>query len=51
MLEILEPFSKEKGGVLEIKHITYVEGRGNLIIEYKEVSANELQTVAVFAHA
>ena len=39
MLEVLEPFSKKKGGVLEIKHITYTEGRGNLIVEYKEVSA------------
>ena len=34
LLEVLEPHSTEKGGPLKLEHVTYVEGRGNLIIEY-----------------
>lgn len=34
MLDVLTPFSEEHGGPLRIEHITFVEGRGNLIITY-----------------
>jgi acetylornithine deacetylase len=34
VLELLKPYSKENGGVLEIERISYVEGRGNVIIKY-----------------
>lgn len=34
VLEVLAPHRKENGGPLEIDHVTYVEGRGNLIIKY-----------------
>ncbi|BBN18864.1 hypothetical protein MPTK1_8g06150 [Marchantia polymorpha subsp. ruderalis] len=34
VLHILEPFSVENGGPLKINHKSYVEGRGNLIVEY-----------------
>ena len=32
--KVLDPFSEENGGPLKIQHVTYVEGRGNLIVEY-----------------
>lgn len=34
VLAVLEPFSKENGGPLEIERVTFVEGRGNVIIKY-----------------
>lgn len=34
VLEVLTPFSEENGGPLNIQHISFVEGRGNLIITY-----------------
>lgn len=34
VLEVLKPFMKENGGVLEVERVTYVEGRGNVIIKY-----------------
>ena len=37
MLEVLKPFTKENGGLLKVEHVVYVEGRGNLIIEYENV--------------
>ena len=34
LLAILKPYQKENGGVLNVEHVTFVEGRGNLILEY-----------------
>ncbi|GLC37544.1 hypothetical protein PLESTB_001759000 [Pleodorina starrii] len=34
VLDILQPLSEEAGGPLRIRHISYVEGRGNIIVEY-----------------
>lgn len=34
VLEVLTPHSTEHGGPLKIQHVTYVKGRGNLIVEY-----------------
>ncbi|XP_065897167.1 uncharacterized protein [Dysidea avara] len=34
LLDALQPYTKEKGGLLKVDHVTYVEGRGNLMIEY-----------------
>ena len=34
LLEVLKPHSTENGGPLTIEHVTYVEGRGNLVIGY-----------------
>lgn len=31
VLEMLTPYSDENGGPLNIKHVTFVEGRGNII--------------------
>ena len=39
LLELLSPHSTEIGGPLLIKHVTFVPGRGNLIIEYKPSTA------------
>lgn len=33
VLEALRPYSKENGGVLEVERVTFVEGRGNVIIK------------------
>jgi len=38
LLDVLEPYTKEKGGLLKVDHVAYVEGRGNLLIEYDNVS-------------
>ena len=34
LLDVLKPYSTENGGPLTVEHVTYVEGRGNLIIGY-----------------
>ena len=34
VMDLLKPLSQEEGGPLKIEHLTYVEGRGNLIITY-----------------
>jgi acetylornithine deacetylase len=34
VLDVLAPHRVENGGPLEIDHVTYAEGRGNLIIKY-----------------
>ena len=38
VLDALQPYTKENGGLLKVEHVTYVEGRGNVIIEYDNVS-------------
>ncbi|EKX52085.1 hypothetical protein GUITHDRAFT_92346 [Guillardia theta CCMP2712] len=35
VLKVLEPYTVEKGGPLSVRRETFVEGRGNVIIEYK----------------
>eukprot|EP01095_Lingulamoeba_sp_RSL-Kostka_P003418 TRINITY_DN143_c0_g4_i1.p1 TRINITY_DN143_c0_g4~~TRINITY_DN143_c0_g4_i1.p1 ORF type:complete len:447 (-),score=183.82 TRINITY_DN143_c0_g4_i1:162-1475(-) len=34
VLDVLEPFSVENGGVLEVKKVEFTEGRGNILIKY-----------------
>ncbi len=34
VLEMLQPYAKENGGPLQIRHIAYQPGRGNILIEY-----------------
>ncbi|KAF8063827.1 acetylornithine deacetylase [Scenedesmus sp. PABB004] len=34
VLDVLTPLSVEEGGPLLVKHVTFVEGRGNIIVEY-----------------
>ena len=34
LLDLLKPHSIENGGPLKVEHVTYVEGRGNLMLEY-----------------
>lgn len=34
VLEVLKPFMVENGGVLEVERVSFVEGRGNVIIRY-----------------
>lgn len=39
LLELLKPHSTENGGPLKVEHVTYVEGRGNLLLEYSPPGA------------
>ena len=39
LLDALKPYTVENGGVLKVEHVWYVEGRGNLIIEYSPEGA------------
>jgi acetylornithine deacetylase len=34
VLDVLEPLSVEHGGPLLLQHVSFVEGRGNIIVEY-----------------
>lgn len=34
VLDILEPLSDEHGGPLRVQHVSFVEGRGNIIVTY-----------------
>lgn len=34
VLEVLEPLSVDQGGPLIVRHVSFVEGRGNIIVEY-----------------
>jgi len=38
VLALLAPYTKENGGVLEVERVTFVEGRGNVIIKYPGTS-------------
>lgn len=42
VIKLLNPYLKENGGVLEIERITYVEGRGNLVIRYPGTSPDKI---------
>ncbi|XP_065912239.1 uncharacterized protein [Dysidea avara] len=35
LLDVMKPYVKENGGILKVDHVSYVEGRGNLMIEYE----------------
>ena len=39
LLDVMKPYVKENGGILKVDHVSYVEGRGNLMIEYENVSS------------
>ena len=39
VLEALKPYLVENGGVIKAEHVTYVEGRGNLLLEYSPEGA------------
>ena len=39
LLEVVSPYTKENGGVLNVEHVTFVEGRGNLILKYSPEGA------------
>ena len=34
VLDALKPYLVENGGVIKAEHVTFVEGRGNVILEY-----------------
>ena len=39
LLDVLRPHSTENGGPLKVEHVVFVEGRGNLMIEYTSEGA------------
>lgn len=50
VLNVLEPLSDEHGGPLRIQHVTFVEGRGNVIVEYPGTDPNAGVVSFVGAH-
>jgi acetylornithine deacetylase len=42
VLALLKPHLKENGGVLEVQRVSFVEGRGNLIIKYPGTEAGKV---------
>lgn len=50
MLDVLEPLSDEHGGPLTIQHVAFVEGRGNIIVEYSGTDPNAGVVSIVGAH-
>jgi acetylornithine deacetylase len=42
LLELLKPHTVENGGVLKVQRIEFVEGRGNVIIEYPGTQADQI---------
>lgn len=40
VMELLEPFTTKHGGILEVERVSFVEGRGNLIIKYPGTTKN-----------
>ena len=40
VLAALQPYLVENGGVIKAEHITFVEGRGNLMLEYSPQGAS-----------
>lgn len=45
ILQLLKPYTKEEGGVLEVQRIEFVEGRGNVIIRYPGTSDRTISFV------
>ncbi|KAF2073909.1 hypothetical protein CYY_004797 [Polysphondylium violaceum] len=41
VLKALEPYTKEKGGVLKVERVAFAEGRGNILIEYPGTVENK----------
>ena len=37
---MLKPYSTKNGGSLKVEHVAFVEGRGNLIIQYSTDKAS-----------
>jgi acetylornithine deacetylase len=40
LLQLLQPYLKENGGLLEVQRVSFVEGRGNIILTYPGTSTN-----------
>ena len=40
VLAALQPYLVENGGVIKAEHVTFVEGRGNLMLEYSPQGAS-----------
>lgn len=45
VMELLSPFTQEKGGPLKVRHVSYKPGRGNIIIEYPGTSKKTVSFV------
>lgn len=50
VLDVLEPLSDEHGGPLHIQHVSFVEGRGNIIVQYPGTDPNAGVVSFVGAH-
>lgn len=50
VLAVLEPLSEEHGGPLRVQHVSFVEGRGNVIVTYPGTDPNAGVVSFVGAH-
>lgn len=50
VLAVLEPLSEDHGGPLRIQHVSFVEGRGNVLVEYPGTDPNAGVVSFVGAH-
>ena len=50
VIEALKPYTVENGGPLVVEHITYVEGRGNVIITYPGISEGKKTCTLIGSH-
>ena len=49
LLDVLKPYSTENGGPLKVEHVVFVEGRGNLMIEYTSEGASGKLPISLFS--
>lgn len=50
VLALLEPHTVEKGGPLQVERVSFVEGRGNVIIKYPSVDDGDKVMSFVGSH-
>lgn len=44
VLDVLNPLSQAEGGPLKVDHISFVEGRGNIMVEYPGTEAGSVMS-------
>jgi len=47
VLDALQPHSLEAGGPLDVRHISYVDGRGNIVVTYAGQSSDCVSLVGM----
>ena len=50
LLDVLKPHSTENGGPLKVEHVSFVEGRGNLMITYTPDGPTNGEGIVLYSH-